>query len=94
MKNQARVAEDSTILVPLTGSMYVPGKISNKDKFLVEIGTGYYVEMDTKKAADFFERKVKFLDSQIVKYIQIVQERAIIREGIIQKAKSQQSQPA
>ena len=32
------------ILVPLTGSMYVPGKLSDTEKVVVEIGTGYYVE--------------------------------------------------
>lgn len=32
------------ILVPLTGSMYVKGVINKIDKFIIDIGTGYYVE--------------------------------------------------
>lgn len=32
------------ILVPLTGSMYVKGVINNIDKFIIDVGTGYYVE--------------------------------------------------
>lgn len=35
---------DKEILVPLTGSMYVKGVINNIDKFIIDIGTGYYVE--------------------------------------------------
>lgn len=37
------------ILVPLTGSMYVKGVINKIDKFIIDIGTGYYVEKVKKK---------------------------------------------
>lgn len=36
--------KDKTILVPLTSSLYVPGKLANVEKVIVDIGTGYYVE--------------------------------------------------
>lgn len=36
--------QDKQILVPLTGSMYVPGVVKSVDKFIIDIGTGYYVE--------------------------------------------------
>lgn len=36
--------QDKQILVPLTGSMYVPGVVKCVDKFIIDIGTGYYVE--------------------------------------------------
>jgi prefoldin subunit 5 len=32
--------KDKEILVPLTGSMYVPGQLSNAEKVLVDVGTG------------------------------------------------------
>ena len=33
------------ILIPLTSSVYVPGKLAeNLDKVLIDIGTGYFVE--------------------------------------------------
>ena len=38
--------KDKEILVPLTGSMYVPGKLSEPEKVIVDVGTGYYVEKD------------------------------------------------
>merc|ERR1719208_460941 len=48
----SRMNQDSDgkqVLVPLTGSMYVPGKLSNPDKVVVDIGTGYYVEKNSKE---------------------------------------------
>jgi len=35
---------DKTSLIPLTASLYVPGKLSDPEKVIVDIGTGYYVE--------------------------------------------------
>ena len=32
------------ILVPLTNSLYVPGRLSNPDTVIVDVGTGYYVK--------------------------------------------------
>lgn len=33
-----------TVLVPLTGSMYVPGIIADTDNVIIDIGTGYYAQ--------------------------------------------------
>ena len=33
-----------TILVPLSSSLYVPGKLSDPENVIVDIGTGYYVK--------------------------------------------------
>lgn len=33
------------MLVPLTASLYVPGTLDDADKVLVDIGTGYFVEV-------------------------------------------------
>ncbi|XP_071479694.1 prefoldin subunit 5-like, partial [Diadema antillarum] len=32
------------MLVPLTSSLYVPGKLQDVNNVLIDIGTGYYVE--------------------------------------------------
>ena len=32
------------LLVPLTSSMYVPGKLHDVEHVLIDVGTGYYVE--------------------------------------------------
>lgn len=33
-----------SILVPLTGSMYIPGSIADTENVLIDIGTGYYAQ--------------------------------------------------
>lgn len=42
------------ILVPLTGSMYVPGRLVEPERVLVDVGTGYYLEKTTPGARDYF----------------------------------------
>ena len=50
--------KDKEILVPLTSSLYIPGKIKDVHNVLVDIGTGYYVKKKTAHAREFFKRKV------------------------------------
>lgn len=40
--------QGSKMLVPLTASLYVPGTLDDADKVLVDIGTGYFVEVSVK----------------------------------------------
>ncbi|OZC06948.1 hypothetical protein X798_06045 [Onchocerca flexuosa] len=66
--NVAKIPSDKEILVPLTESasfMYIPAKIADPTNHLIEIGTGYFVEMSTEKAADYFRRKQTFLKKQM-----------------------------
>jgi prefoldin alpha subunit len=32
------------VLVPLTSSLYVPGKLTDVENVVVDVGTGYYVK--------------------------------------------------
>lgn len=36
---------DQPLLLPLTGSLYVKGKVANTEQLLVNIGTDYFVEV-------------------------------------------------
>jgi len=71
------------ILVPLTGSMYVPGQVSQPDKVIVDIGTGYYVEKNVEGAQDYFGRKVKFVTENMERVQAIGSEKAKIRELVM-----------
>lgn len=51
-----------TIMVPLTASLYVPGKVHDNNKFLVELGTGFYVEKTARESQEFLDRKLKLID--------------------------------
>jgi prefoldin alpha subunit len=52
-------------MVPLTLSMYAPGKLKTPDVVTVDIGTGYFVKKTVPEAKAFVERKLKFLDNNI-----------------------------
>ncbi|KAF2833239.1 Prefoldin alpha subunit [Ophiobolus disseminans] len=53
------------LLVPLTSSLYVPGKLTDREHVLVDVGTGYFVEKKIDDAKDFYERKVKDLGESL-----------------------------
>ena len=38
------VDEGAPMLVPLTTSLYVPGKLASREKVVIDVGTGFYVE--------------------------------------------------
>ncbi|KAJ6259486.1 hypothetical protein Dda_5123 [Drechslerella dactyloides] len=57
--------EGKTILVPLTQSLYVPGKLEDMQNVLVDVGTGYYVEKTTEKAIVFYNEKIKTVGSNL-----------------------------
>ncbi|CAO3571412.1 unnamed protein product [Mortierella alpina] len=59
--------KDKTILVPLTSSLYVPGKLADVEKVVVDIGTGYYVEKTTEDAIKFYNTKVDFVKENLEK---------------------------
>jgi len=75
--------EGSEILVPLTSCMYVPGRMKNVDKVLINLGTGYYVEKNNEGAVAFFQRKVKFVTEQMEKVQTIASEKTKLREIVL-----------
>eukprot|EP00529_Nitzschia_sp_RCC80_P036354 CAMPEP_0113453046 /NCGR_PEP_ID=MMETSP0014_2-20120614/7158_1 /TAXON_ID=2857 /ORGANISM="Nitzschia sp." /LENGTH=169 /DNA_ID=CAMNT_0000344433 /DNA_START=198 /DNA_END=707 /DNA_ORIENTATION=+ /assembly_acc=CAM_ASM_000159 len=56
-------SDGNEVLVPLTESVYVPGKLKDPNKLLVEIGTGFYVEKTSKDTHAFLDRKLKLVDA-------------------------------
>ena len=56
---------DKRILVPLTSSLYVPGKLADTEHVIVDVGTGFYVEKTTEDAQKFYTEKVAELGTNI-----------------------------
>ncbi|TFK51279.1 Prefoldin-domain-containing protein [Heliocybe sulcata] len=50
-----------TILVPLTNSLYVPGRLSDSEHVVVDVGTGYFVKKTRPQAKKYYESKVDFI---------------------------------
>ncbi|EJD01873.1 Prefoldin alpha subunit [Fomitiporia mediterranea MF3/22] len=53
------------ILVPLTNSLYVPGKLSDLEHVIVDVGTGYYVKKSRADAAKHYTVKIDFVKGNI-----------------------------
>ena len=70
-------AENKEIMVPLTGSLYVPGRMSDHNHVLIEAGAGYFIEKDTKQALDYCDRKAKQLQDSGNKVNEIIQHKKI-----------------
>lgn len=74
-------SQGNPIMVPLTDSMYVEGKVADADKVIVDIGTGFYVEKKIPDAQDYFKRRVAFVTQQMEKLQFIGTEKMKIRDG-------------
>ncbi|CAG9823282.1 unnamed protein product [Phaedon cochleariae] len=85
-------SEGADILVPLTGSMYVPGKLHDTNNVIIDIGTRYYVEKDIEAAKDYFQRKTKFVTEQMEKVQYIGIEKSKIRDAIVEIAELKMAQ--
>ncbi|GME94538.1 hypothetical protein B5S28_g957 [[Candida] boidinii] len=93
VKTINETGDDKEIFVPLTASLYVPGKIKNSDQFLVDVGTGYFVEKSTKQSKEFFKGRIDKLIQDSEKLNKLVSEKynlvqrvdMILREKIVQQ---------
>lgn len=91
------------ILVPLTSSLYVKGSLADREKVLVDVGTGFYVEkvcsvcrsslalgisngrtmliyvrgQTTAKATEFYNGKIKGLESNLKDLAKVVQSKDV-----------------
>lgn len=62
-------------MVPASASLYIPGKITENKRFLVDVGTGYYVEKSEKEAIVFYEHKIQKLNKESVQIQNIIKEK-------------------
>ncbi|KAG2362094.1 Prefoldin alpha-like protein [Suillus spraguei] len=84
----------TTILVPLTNSLYVPGHLSDAENVIVDVGTGYYVKKSRAQATKYYETKVEYIRTNLdtlQETIQKKQENMTYLVNVMQ-AKLQQSQ--
>lgn len=84
IKSFDKISNGDEIMVPLTPSLYVPGNLINTDEFLIDIGTGYYIERDRKASEDYFKRKSQFVNIQMEKIVKSLREKNVIRQSCVQ----------
>ncbi|PFH35940.1 prefoldin, alpha subunit protein [Besnoitia besnoiti] len=70
-------AEDqqAEVLVPLTSSVYVKGRLVTRKKLLVDVGTGYLVEKNCEDAKKGLEKNVSMVNEQVTKLEKILPEK-------------------
>ena len=44
------------VLVPMSSSLYLPGEISDPNKFVVDLGTGYFAERSAKQTVEYCDQ--------------------------------------
>eukprot|EP00928_Gymnodinium_smaydae_P070039 TRINITY_DN53981_c0_g1_i1.p2 TRINITY_DN53981_c0_g1~~TRINITY_DN53981_c0_g1_i1.p2 ORF type:complete len:162 (-),score=66.37 TRINITY_DN53981_c0_g1_i1:157-642(-) len=64
-----------SMMVPLTSSLYVDGKMSNTSTVVVDVGTGYFIEMSVARAKDFCGRRSKMLADNCAKVEKVLKEK-------------------
>lgn len=70
------------VLVPLTGSMYVVGKLADTNNVLYDIGTGYYIQKNISDAKKYFERRVGYITMQLEHIQQLGIEKTKVRDVV------------
>merc|ERR1712048_159925 len=75
-------AEGQEIMVPVTQSMYVPGKLKDANKILIDVGTGYFVERTRGDADDFCKRKIELVQKEIEKLAPVLRARYESKQAI------------
>ncbi|KAN0114207.1 Prefoldin subunit domain containing protein [Russula decolorans] len=64
-KEVKRENKDKTVLVPLTSSLYVPGKLRGVENVVVDVGTGYYVQKTRAQAVKYYEEKIEYIKTNL-----------------------------
>ena len=64
--------ENKEILVPITSSLYIPGKCSDIKKLTIEIGGNFFVETTIDKAEKFCDRKIESIKKNMDKVDEMI----------------------
>eukprot|EP01017_Pseudomicrothorax_dubius_P019783 TRINITY_DN2179_c0_g1_i16.p1 TRINITY_DN2179_c0_g1~~TRINITY_DN2179_c0_g1_i16.p1 ORF type:complete len:113 (-),score=22.86 TRINITY_DN2179_c0_g1_i16:95-433(-) len=71
-----KTTADNQMMIPLTSSLYVSGVIADRENFLIDLGTGYYVERNTRQASEYCDRKIAMLKENVEKLTKIITEKS------------------
>ncbi|KAI9503238.1 subunit of tubulin prefoldin [Coemansia sp. RSA 1358] len=77
-------SQDKTVLIPLSNSLYVPGKLSNIKSVVVDVGTGYYVEKSTDDASAYYESKIDYVQENSKKIQETAEQKQASYRGLLE----------
>lgn len=52
-------------MVPLTSSMHVAGTLTRPERVLLDVGTGYFIDVPAEKGADYCKRKIEYVREKL-----------------------------
>ena len=52
-------------MVPLTSSMHVSGTLTRPDRVLLDVGTGYFIDVSSEKGVGYCKRKIEYLRGKL-----------------------------
>ncbi|KAI0289043.1 Prefoldin-domain-containing protein [Russula brevipes] len=86
--------KDKTVLVPLTSSLYVPGKLRDLENVIIDVGTGYYVQKTRAQAVKHYEEKIEYIKTNVERLQETIQKKQDNMAYLVNVIQSKlQSQP-
>ncbi|CAL8089076.1 unnamed protein product [Calicophoron daubneyi] len=82
LKDFTPESQNTDVLVPLTSTLCVPGKLSDTAHVIVDIGTGYFSEMTIDQAEKHFTRRIDYINKRIQEIAPALEERTQIHRTI------------
>ena len=82
--------QDKEILVPMTSSLYIPGKCYDVKRLTVEIGTNFFVETKIDKADKFCDRKIESIKKNMDQIDWLIQNKNVQLNAVNQHLISKQ----
>ncbi len=64
--------KDKEILVPITSSLYIPGKSGDISNVMIEVGANYFVGTKIEKAEKFCDRKLEIIKKNMEKIDELI----------------------
>lgn len=74
--------KENHVLVPLSNSVFIPGRIVDADKFIVDIGTGYFAERNAKQATEHCDHTLAIVKSNGEKMANEINTKQELRDKI------------
>ena len=93
LENLKGTGEGQSAFVPMSTSLYVTGEMVNRDRVLVDVGTGYFVEQSVARAQTFFQKRINQMTEQLDSLNKVIQQKNGMSNNVIkimqQKAEAQ-----
>ena len=68
----SKISSNDEMLVPLTQSLFVSGKVKRPDSVLVDIGASYFIKKPVQEASAFFHKRSEKIKEQANKLAETI----------------------